>query len=90
MDKIVTRVANYMKENTIWRFIADFVYISGSLIGSGLIASNTGLNVFGYCLFFVSSLAGVYLLRGTNASKSLLVVTLYYAAVNLIGIYRYM
>jgi len=57
----------------------DFVYMTGSFLGAALIASNTGYNVVGYILFFMSSIA----------SKSLLIVTLYYAVVNLIGIVRY-
>jgi hypothetical protein len=71
------------------RKVADVSYILGSMIGAVLVASNTGHAVFGYVLFFVSSVAGVYLLKNTNASGSLMFVTLYFGVVNVFGIFRH-
>ncbi len=70
------------------KLIADTVYLIGNMSGSILIASNIGLNVFGFMLFTVGSLAGVYLLKNSNASKSLLFITCYFLVVNVIGIIR--
>jgi len=80
---------NELKQKSAKELVLDFVYMAGSFIGAALIASNTGYNVVGYILFFMSSIAGIFLLKNSNASKSLLIVTLYYAVVNLIGIVRY-
>ena len=71
------------------KLVLDVVYVVGSLVGATLIASNSGHNVLGYVCFFVSSIAGTWLLLKSNASKSLLFINAYYALVNLVGIIRY-
>lgn len=69
--------------------VADAVYLVGSIAGSALIASNAGMNQIGYVLFLLSSLAGIYLLKNSNASKSLMIVTIYFSVINTIGLIRY-
>ena len=70
------------------RFL-DICVVAGAIGGSTLIASNIGMNVFGYILFLVSSVASLFLLRRSDASKSLVLVNLYFTAMNMIGIIRY-
>ena len=68
--------------------ICDFVYIVGSFGGALLIALNIGMNLFGYLLFFLASLASLWLLSKSNASRSLFIVAVGFAIINLIGVFR--
>jgi hypothetical protein len=77
------------KKVTMGRRIADVIYLVTSILGSALIASNSGHNQLGYALFLASSLSGIYLLHNSNASKSLTIVTLYFTVVNVMGLVRY-
>lgn len=69
--------------------VLDFLAVAGAVGGSTLIASNVGLNVLGYALFLISSLASLQLLRQSDASKSLIVINLWFTAMNVLGIVRY-
>jgi hypothetical protein len=71
------------------RKILDAVYIVGSFAGSMLIASNTGLNWWGYVFFLAAAISGTWLLIKSNASGSLLLVNVGYAIINSIGLVRY-
>lgn len=71
------------------RRVADTVYIVGSFTGSILIALNVGLNWWGYVFFLSAALSGIWLLRGSNASFSLVLVNIVYAVVNTVGLVRY-
>ena len=70
------------------RFL-DAMILGGAVIGSGLIALNIGLNQVGYIFFLMSSIASVYSLRGSNASKSLMHTNVFFIAMNVIGLIRY-
>lgn len=71
------------------RMIADIIAVGGSVIGSTLIASNTGYNASGYVFFILASIATLYLLSVSTASRSLYVVNLYFVFINLVGLMRY-
>jgi hypothetical protein len=77
----------YLQWFTVKRAL-DAVYLTGSFVGAALVALNVGLQVWGFVFFFMSSIAGILLLRNSNASWSLMVVTVYYAIINLVGIIR--
>jgi len=71
------------------RKIADVVAVAGAVVGSVLIASNTGYHLLGYCLFLASSIASVFLLSNTkDAPKSLIALNVFFVAVNSFGIFR--
>lgn len=76
--------------NKVTKYILDAIYIGGSFGGAAIIAANIGLNVVGYVMFLSSSIAGIFLLRKSDASKSFMIVTVYYAIVNAVGIVRYL
>ncbi len=73
------------KTKKIW----DSLYLFGSLAGAPLIALNISLGVWGYVLFLISSISSIILLKSSNASKSLMIVAVYFTIVNAIGIIRY-
>lgn len=68
--------------------ILDAIYLISSVLGAVLIAANVGAQLLGYCLFLVSSIIAVYLLHRSNASRSLMIVNVIFAVINLIGIIR--
>lgn len=69
--------------------ILDIIAISGAIIGSMLIASNIGLNVYGYIAFIFSGIASIIHLRTCNARWSLKFITYFYFVVNIVGVIRY-
>ena len=71
------------------KLIADIFAVGGSIIGSTLIASNTGHNGLGYFFFILASFATLYLLKISTASKSLYVVNAYFLIINMVGLVRY-
>ncbi len=71
------------------KLILDSLVLCGAIGGSTLIAANIGMNVLGYVLFLISSVSSLLLLRGTNVSKSLVLVNLYFTLMNVLGIMRY-
>lgn len=68
--------------------IVDGLYLASSAVGATLVALNVGAQLAGYCLFLLSSCCALYLLRGTGASRSLMMVNGMFAVINLIGIVR--
>lgn len=68
--------------------VIDYVYIISSILGAVVIASNTGTQFVGYCLFLLSSLCTLYLLHLSDASKSLWIVNGMFAVINLYGVIR--
>lgn len=68
--------------------ILDVVYLTSSFLGAVLIAANVGAQLLGYCLFLVSSIVAVFLLYRSDASRSLLIVNIMFALINLLGIFR--
>lgn len=60
-----------------------------NIIGSFLIASNTGNTVLGYAFFTAGIVPATYLLIKSNANKTLLLTNLYFFGVNLFGIARH-
>lgn len=71
------------------KLIADVLVVLGSLVGSTLIALNVGLNELGYICFIVASVFTMYLLLNSTASRSLLLVNLYFLIINVVGLFRY-
>ena len=68
--------------------IVDGLYLASSAVGATLVALNVGAQLAGYSLFLLSSVCALYLLRGTGASRSLMMVNGMFAVINLIGIIR--
>ena len=68
--------------------VAEVIYTAGSAVGELLVASNVGLAALGYAVFFISSLAGLHLLRISNASKTLYWVTIMFMCINVLGFVR--
>ena len=70
--------------------IANILALGGAVIGSFLVASNTGLNVVGYVLFLLSSISSLYLLMKTKDSpKVLMLQNIFFICVNIFGLVRY-
>lgn len=72
------------------RKLLDYGYLASSLAGAALIALNLGTQVLGFTLFLVSNILGVVLLKGSTASKSLILVNVVFALINVVGIVRYL
>ena len=69
--------------------ILDIVALGGAMIGSWLIAGNSGMQVYGFMFFLASSLASTYLLVKSDASKALLLTNLWFIGMNIRGIWSY-
>lgn len=69
--------------------LLEWIFTLGQVLGSLIIASNLGINGLGYVFFLASSIAGIVLLRGTHAARSVVLVNVYFTVVNTIGIIRY-
>lgn len=70
------------------RKIVDAAYLLTSMTGAALVASNIGAQFWGYLLFLVSSICGIYLVWNSNASRSLLWVNAMFAVINVFGLIR--
>ncbi len=68
----------------------DAIALVGSVVGSILVASNTGLTLYGYICFLVASFASIVILRKSHVSKSMLFLNWYYVVINCVGVVRYM
>ena len=67
----------------------DIVAIAGAMIGSALVASNSGYAVLGYVFYLFGAAASVKILI-TKGVPSLLIVNIYFVVINIIGIIRFM
>jgi len=70
------------------KVIADYVAVLGAVSGSTVISLNIGINEVGFVLFLLSSIATIYLLHISDASKSVHFITFYFLIANIIGIIR--
>lgn len=70
--------------------ILDAIYLTCSIIGATIVASNSGYQLLGYVVFMISSIAGMFLIMKSNISRSVLIVNVIYLAINAFGIYRSM
>ena len=68
--------------------LADIIYLVTAFAGAIIVASNIGQARLGYSIFFVSSLAALYLLAISNASRSLIAVKTLFMGINIYGIIR--
>jgi len=67
--------------------LADIAAIVGNVVGAIFVAvGNVEVQVVGYLFFCMGCLASIWLLRHSNASKSLIFVGMYFFVVNIIGI----
>jgi len=71
------------------KVVSDIVAVSGSILGSTIIAMNLGYNALGYFFFILASIATLHLLCISTASKSLYVVNAYFLVINVVGLFRY-
>ncbi len=62
--------------------------LSAGVIGAVMVASNTGLFLFGYLLFFTSSIAWIIYAFRTK-QISLLVMNVIFGGINAMGIYNF-
>ena len=60
-----------------------------NVIGSFLIASNSGHTVLGYAFFTAGVIPATYLLLKSNANRTLLLTNFYFFAVNIFGAWRH-
>lgn len=68
--------------------LIDIIYLVTAFAGAIIVASNIGQARLGYSIFFVSSLAALYLLAISNASRSLIAVNILFMGINIYGIMR--
>lgn len=62
--------------------------LAAGVIGAFMVASNTGLFLFGYILFFTSSTAWIIYAARTK-QMNLLVMNVIFGAINALGIYNF-
>jgi hypothetical protein len=68
----------------------EMVALFGAIIGSLLLALNIPVSGWAYIPFLMSSLANMWILRGTTAPKVVMYQNVYFSAVNVIGIVRWL
>lgn len=75
MSKVITR-------------IAEAAAIIGNVFGAMLVAGDWGTKyaIAGYSFFLIGSIASVWLLKHSTASRSLIFINLYFMGVNILGI----
>lgn len=78
-----------MNTKRLQKFL-EYVALFGAIIGSLVLALNLPWSGWAYIPFLASSLANVWILRGTNAPKVVMQQNLYFTAVNIIGIMRWL
>lgn len=69
--------------------IIEGLAMSGNMVGAMLVAfsgNRPELAVVGYLLFIVGCTAAIYLIKHSNASRSLLLINWYFMGANIIGI----
>lgn len=71
------------------KFVMDALAMVGNMVGSLLVAVGGATeSLIGYSFFLVGSIATIWLLRHSTASKSLMFITVYFMAVNIFGIFQ--
>lgn len=70
------------------KHLADIIYLVTAFVGAIIVASNIGYARLGYSIFFVSSLAALYLLAISNAIRSPIAVNILFMGINIYGIIR--
>lgn len=68
--------------------IIEWLYLATAFAGAIIVASNINQAQLGYAVLFVSSVAAIYLLRLSNASRSLIIVNALFLGINAYGIIR--
>lgn len=68
----------------------EIVALFGAIIGSLVLALNLPISGWAYIPFLMSSIANMWILRGTNAPKVVMQQNIYFTAVNIIGIFRWL
>ena len=70
--------------------LLDVVALGGAMIGSVLLAANISISGYGYVFFLASSIAGMFLLRKSNASRAMFWQMVFFTGMNLFGIVRWL
>ena len=68
--------------------LADVIFVVSNAVGASLIALNMGLQLYGFISFLIGNFVGMYLLKNSDASKSLFVIQIMFAIINIVGIIR--
>jgi uncharacterized membrane protein YqjE len=69
--------------------LCDILAVVGNIVGAILVAfsaKSPNLAIAGYLFFLVGAIFSIWLLRHSNASKSLISINIYFIVVNVIGI----
>ena len=85
--KLITHGGKIVKQESKLLLAAEVVMVGGAIVGSLLIALNIPVSKWGYLLFLLSSMSGIYV--GTKTRKSLTIMNQYFTIVNVIGVYRW-
>lgn len=72
----------------MFKKIEEILVIFFSIIGSTLVASNIGYAKTGFLLFGFGSLITLKMILKSNADRSLVVVTLYFLIMDILGFFR--
>lgn len=70
-------------------FAAEVLMVLGAVAGSTLLALNIPISKWGYLMFLISSVSGLYVGWKTGV-KSLTILNVYFTIINAIGVYRWM
>ncbi len=68
----------------------EVIALVGAVIGSLILALNLPISGWAYIPFLMSSLANLWLLRGTNAPKTMMYQNAYFSAINVVGIVKWL
>lgn len=71
------------------KVILDWTYLVCSMIGALCVALNIGIGAYGYILFLISSVIGLFLALRGNSSISIVWVNMGFIVTNIIGLVRF-
>jgi hypothetical protein len=77
-----------MKYLTLNNSLAVFS-LACNVVGSILLAANTGHMALGYMFFIAGVIPGTYLLLVSSVNKILVLTNIYFFAINIFGLYRH-
>jgi F0F1-type ATP synthase assembly protein I len=73
----------------ICAILLDAASIGGSMIGSLLLASNSGYSKWGYIFFLIGTTASILIMLRSNVRRSQVFINFWFLGVNAFGIFRW-
>ena len=84
----IIKTINESTYSKYFNLCLNALYTVSSILGAILIASNTNNNKLGYISFTISSLLCIYMMRKDTKNWSIVLVSLVFGVINIVGYIR--